>query len=295
MAQPSTDWPSEDEDFDAVVEKTQSGSNKRTQSSNVSKPAAKSVTVTEPELEDESVASEVEQPLDDIIKPIQVSDESDAQEGVDPISDSSVDSETSADEAEPAIEESQAEQFAAETEDNQEPEKESPDQQKTVSEADHADAPSLPKPAKPGAVGQLALELGLVVIIVGLGLFALKLSNDKHTLNNKVTALNSQVEALNANPQIAVQKQTDELIKQVGLLMQLPSGETPTVANVSDASKAKQQSAFFANAQNGDKVLMYVKAGEAILYRPSTKKIVLVAPLTFNTDSTNTTTTPAKR
>lgn len=27
---------------------------------------------------------------------------------------------------------------------------------------------------------------------------------------------------------------------------------------------------------------MYAKAGEAILYRPSTNKIILVAPLTFN-------------
>jgi hypothetical protein len=68
--------------------------------------------------------------------------------------------------------------------------------------------------------------------------------------------------------------------------MQLPQGETPTVANVSDADAAKKQSAFFVDAQNGDKVLMYVKAGQAILYRPSTNKIIKVAPLTLTNSTT---------
>ncbi len=96
--------------------------------------------------------------------------------------------------------------------------------------------------------------------------------------------------SLNANPQAIIQKQTDAIINAVGQLMTLPTGETPTVATVSDANAAKQQSAFFDNAQNGDKVLMYVKAGEAILYRPSTNKIVLVAPLTLSSSTTGTST-----
>jgi hypothetical protein len=122
-----------------------------------------------------------------------------------------------------------------------------------------------------------------VLLVVGLGLWAWTLSSDRNNLK-------SQVSELQKNPQVAVQKQTDELIKRVGALMQLPSDETPTIANVTDASKAKEQSAFFNNAQNGDKVLMYVKAGEAILYRPSTNKIILVAPLTFTNNNQSGTT-----
>jgi cell division protein FtsB len=159
-------------------------------------------------------------------------------------------------------------------------------------------AQSSPKPpkAKKGSIGRTIVEVVLVAALIGLGLWAWNLSSDNKNLKQ-------QVSQLNANPQIAVQKQTQSLIDNVAKLMQLPTGETPTVASVSDASQAKQQSAFFNNAQNGDKVLMYVKAGEAILYRPSTNKIILVAPLTFtgssttgasssSTSSKSTTTTP---
>jgi|GEM_PF-778062 len=149
-------------------------------------------------------------------------------------------------------------------------------------------AVTMPKSSKGGMknLGRLVVELLLVVAIVGLGWYAMKLNSDK-------TSLTKQLAAANANPQLLVQKQTDAVIHAVGLLVQLPKDETPTVANVSDAAQAKKQSAFFANAQDGDKVLMYVKAGEAILYRPSTNKIILVAPLTFTNSGTTTSTTPA--
>jgi hypothetical protein len=120
----------------------------------------------------------------------------------------------------------------------------------------------------------------LVVAVVLLALFCWTLYSDKQDLKDQLAAVND-------NPQIAVEKQTNDLLNKVGALITLPKGETPTIAAVSDAAKAKKQSAFFANAENGDKVLMYVKAGQAILYRPSTNKIILVAPLTFSNSSTS--------
>ena len=125
---------------------------------------------------------------------------------------------------------------------------------------------------------RLIVEALLVLTLLGLGSWSLALHNDRDNLRRQVTALN-------ANPQATIQKQTNGLINDVSKLLTLPAGETPTIANVSDASQARQQSAFFNNAQNGDKVLMYVKAGEAVLYRPSSNKIILVAPLTFNSAS----------
>ncbi len=130
--------------------------------------------------------------------------------------------------------------------------------------------------------------------MLAVAIYAVKLQSDKKDLRAKNVALSSKVTTLESNPQIAIQKQTDELIAKVGALMQLPKDETPTIANVSDAAKAKQQSSFFDNAQNGDRVLMYVKAGQAILYRPSTSKIVLVAPLTFNAAAAPTATKPTR-
>ena len=70
------------------------------------------------------------------------------------------------------------------------------------------------------------------------------------------------------------------LISEVGKLILLPSGEQPTVATVSDITRLKGQP-FFAHARNGDKVLIYTKAQEAILYDPIANKIVEVGPISL--------------
>jgi len=80
------------------------------------------------------------------------------------------------------------------------------------------------------------------------------------------------------NPTLAAQQQASATITSVGQLMDLPKNEQPTIATVSDITKLKDQP-FFANAQNGDKVLIYTKAKQAILYRPLTNKIIAVAPV----------------
>jgi hypothetical protein len=93
-----------------------------------------------------------------------------------------------------------------------------------------------------------------------------------------------------ANPTESAKAATSELIAKVGKLTQLPQGETPTVATVTDASKLKSQS-FFARAENGDRVLIYVKAKQAYLYRPSTDKIIQIAPINIG-DGQSTTPAP---
>lgn len=86
------------------------------------------------------------------------------------------------------------------------------------------------------------------------------------------------------NPEKVKQAEADSIIAEVGKLIDIPS-ETPTVATVSDIEKLKDQP-FFKNAQNGDKVVIFAKAQKAIIYRPSTKKIVEVALYTPNTSVT---------
>jgi hypothetical protein len=66
------------------------------------------------------------------------------------------------------------------------------------------------------------------------------------------------------------------LVRTIEQFMELPMGESPNIATVSDISKLGGNP-FFANAKNGDKVLIYPKALKAILYRPSTKKVVEVS------------------
>jgi len=73
------------------------------------------------------------------------------------------------------------------------------------------------------------------------------------------------------------------IVEEVSKLMDLPP-EDPTVASVSDVEKLRAQP-FFNRAQNGDKVLIYQSTRKAILYRPSTKKIIDVATVNLGEPS----------
>jgi cytoskeletal protein RodZ len=93
-----------------------------------------------------------------------------------------------------------------------------------------------------------------------------------------------------SNPQESAKLETDRVKSEVANIIEVPTDEEPTIASVSDASKLSNQ-VFFAKAQNGDKLLMYSKAKKAILYRPSTKKIIEVAPINLGEDKTKPTAT----
>jgi hypothetical protein len=80
------------------------------------------------------------------------------------------------------------------------------------------------------------------------------------------------------NPNLAAQAEAQSLVTKVGRLMDLPKGEQPTIATVSDVTKLQGQS-FFKNAKNGFKVLIFTKAKKAILYDPKGDKIVEVTVL----------------
>lgn len=90
-----------------------------------------------------------------------------------------------------------------------------------------------------------------------------------------------QYQSLKKNPNAEAQKETISLVTEVGKIMELPANETPTIATIADKDKLKDQS-FFKSAQNGDKLLAYTKSMEAILYRPSSRKIIAVAPIVIN-------------
>ena len=68
-------------------------------------------------------------------------------------------------------------------------------------------------------------------------------------------------------------KEANSIKDMVGQFIQLPTNEEPILATVTDVEKLKSQK-FFANAENGDKVLIYSQNKKAILYRPSTHKVV---------------------
>lgn len=76
---------------------------------------------------------------------------------------------------------------------------------------------------------------------------------------------------------IKKEDEVKQLVEAVGNLIVLPKDEQPTVATVADLEKLKNQP-FFAEAEIGDKVLIYPNAQKAILYRPNINKIISLAP-----------------
>lgn len=82
-------------------------------------------------------------------------------------------------------------------------------------------------------------------------------------------------------------EEVKKLVIEVGKLIDLPTGEEPTVATITDVTKLKDQP-FFQKAKNGDKVLIYTNARRAILYDPSLKKVIDIAPVNIGTASAQT-------
>ena len=87
-----------------------------------------------------------------------------------------------------------------------------------------------------------------------------------------------QIRELKKDPTVVAQQEVASLVLKIGKLVVLPADETPTVATVSDPEALKDQT-FFANAVEGDKVLIYAQAKKAILYSVGMNKILDVAPL----------------
>jgi hypothetical protein len=142
-----------------------------------------------------------------------------------------------------------------------------------------------------GAMLRLIGEVVLVLLVIGLGLWALSLKSDNTDLKKQVTALNN-------NPLLVEQRAEQQLVNDVSKLMVLPTNETPTVKKISDIDALKKQAPFFNEAQNGDEILFYPNNGLVIVYRPGTNKIVKSGPLNISNTTTpaaSTSTTKTKR
>jgi hypothetical protein len=79
------------------------------------------------------------------------------------------------------------------------------------------------------------------------------------------------------NPASVSQDESKSIVEKIKKYMDLPD-EQPTLATVADREKLKDQ-LFFSSAQNGDKVLIFPKSQKAVLYRPSTDRVIEMTSL----------------
>lgn len=95
---------------------------------------------------------------------------------------------------------------------------------------------------------------------------------------------NQKNQLARTNPQASAQEEVKKTVAEISKIIDLPVGEDPTVATVTDITKLKDQP-FFQKAKNGDKVLIYTNAKKAILYDPTLKKVLDVAPINIGSSS----------
>ena len=125
---------------------------------------------------------------------------------------------------------------------------------------------SLEEPKKKRSVGKILFKIIIFLLLIGSIGAAVYFYMGYKRLKN--------------NPQVAGQDEITAATSVIGKFMDLPEGETPNMATVLDKEKLKDQD-FFKHAENGDQILIYVKARKAILYRPSTKRVIEFAPLSI--------------
>lgn len=121
-----------------------------------------------------------------------------------------------------------------------------------------SDKPKSAKSAAPKKIGALVVSVVFVAAIGAAAFFGYKY----------FFGLNSTQ---------AGDREVAALVAQISKSVELPDS-IPTLATVTDKSKLAGQS-FFDKAENGDKVLIYADAEKAILYRPSSGKVIEVAPI----------------
>jgi hypothetical protein len=122
----------------------------------------------------------------------------------------------------------------------------------------------------------------LFLVISGGGLYLL-IQNSPELNSSLDSLLTSKSDPLNPMGSDQVSPtDTAALIAEVSKIIELPTGEEPTVAVITDVTQLQDQE-FFQKAQNGDRVLIYSQAKKAFLYNPTLKKIIDVQPIAINT------------
>jgi hypothetical protein len=140
-----------------------------------------------------------------------------------------------------------------------------------------------------------ALIVAAVLVLAGFGYGTWRILQLRSEISTAYASLGQTEEELTAlkrdivtNPADAVTKLQEEqnaaLLDEISQVYTIPEGETPTIATVQDVSKLADQP-FFEGAENGDMLVVFDKSGQAVLYRPSTQRIVKVGPVNIEPNS----------
>lgn len=83
-----------------------------------------------------------------------------------------------------------------------------------------------------------------------------------------------QYQNLKTTSSKSAEEKNIELVEKINKVYALPKDEDPVVAIVSDEETFKKEYPVFTTAKKEDSLLLYEKAGQAILYRDSENKVI---------------------
>jgi len=112
--------------------------------------------------------------------------------------------------------------------------------------------------------------LVIVAVVVGL-LFLTNLMKERNQLKEQVNNL--------SDSQVSDDAKKAAVLKELNKSVELPTNETPELRTIEDATKFTQQNPSLADIKNGDMLLLFQKSRKVVVYRPSTKKVVVVVTL----------------
>lgn len=100
--------------------------------------------------------------------------------------------------------------------------------------------------------------------------------------------------ALQYQKQTALSKEDAAILTQLKKILLLPDDVNPTMADITDIEALKKtQPGFFANASNGQKLIIY--SDQAIIFDAKANKIIKVGPVQFTGNQAGTTPTQVQQ
>jgi hypothetical protein len=125
-----------------------------------------------------------------------------------------------------------------------------------------------------GLVRRFSLQFLCGSLTIALGLVTLLYLNERRVSNSDPHG------AASTNVNGGIDTASDDAVLQaVANLMILPAEPEPIIALVADAERLRTEQAFYRGAENGDMLLVFPQSRQAVVYRPSSNKIVNVGPL----------------
>lgn len=142
---------------------------------------------------------------------------------------------------------------------------------------EHPETTTAPTPKTKKKTGKFTVFLAFLIVLLLGGLAATGF------LYYQTRQQLRQLTQPGAQEELA-KREIEAVVQKLGKLVLLPD-EEPVVATIIDSAFLATQSAFYAQAENGDKLVIYPQAQKAFVYSPGRNIIVNSGPLVFDEET----------